>query len=162
MFDFQSDMQNQCLLGIQLPIVFSHNLQYINSTTHNWITQYPNNIYSLSCYSIYNRKQVNRRQSQSYKFKEFGKISKFVFWNKHNTRHTFWICMIRFANIKWIWWVLLKILSRHDSVHRQTNRQMDKVKPVYPPFNFFEAAGTKMKHHYIESTIKFHQPITFV
>ena len=34
--------------------------------------------------------------------------------------------------MKWIRWVLLKIQSRHDSVHRWTDRQIDKVKPVYP------------------------------
>ena len=62
--------------------------------------------------------QVRRRQSQSYKFKEFAKI--FKFWNKHYTRHTLWSCLIRCANMKWIQWVLLKIQSPHDSVHRQT------------------------------------------
>ena len=63
------------------------------------------------------------------------------FWNGHYTRHTFWSCLIRCANMKWIRWVLLKIQSRHDSVHRRTDRQTDKVIPVYPPFNFVEAVG---------------------
>ena len=62
------------------------------------------------------------RQSQSYKFKKFAKIS-------------------RCANMKWIRWVLLKIQSGHDSVHRRTDGQTDKVIPVYPPFNFVEAGG---------------------
>ena len=31
------------------------------------------------------------------------------FWNWHYTRHTFWSCLIRCANMKWIRWVLLKI-----------------------------------------------------
>ena len=53
-------------------------------------------------------------------------------------------CLIRCANMKWIRRVLLKIQSRHDSVHRRTDRQMDKVKPVYPPFNFIEAGGINM------------------
>ena len=65
--------------------------------------------------------QVKRRQSQSYKIKEFAKF--FEFWNKHYTWHTFWSCLIRCANMKWIQWVLLKIQSVHDSVHRQTARQ---------------------------------------
>ena len=51
--------------------------------------------------------------------------------------------------MKWIQWVLLKIQSRHDSVHRRTDGQTDgrtdgqtdKVIPVYPPFNFVEAGG---------------------
>ena len=83
--------------------------------------------------------QVKRRQSQSYKFKELAKIS--IFWNQHYTRHTFWSCLIRCANMKSIRWVLLKIQSGHDSVHRRTDGQTDKVKPVYPPFNFVEVGG---------------------
>ena len=47
------------------------------------------------------------------------------FWNKHYTRHTFWSCLIRCANMKWIRWVLLKVQSRHDSFHRRTDRQTD-------------------------------------
>ena len=50
--------------------------------------------------------------------------------------------------MKWIWWELLKIQSGHDSVHRRTDGQTDKVIPVYPPFNFVEAAGiTMFRHH---------------
>ena len=39
--------------------------------------------------------------------------------------------------------VLWKIQSRHDSAQtdRQTDGQMDNVKPVYPPFNFVEVEG---------------------
>ena len=73
----------------------------------------------------------------------------FEFWNGHYTRHTFWSCLIRCANMKWIRWVFLKIQSGHDSVHRQTDGQTDgrtdgptdKVIPVYPPINFVEAGG---------------------
>ena len=45
-------------------------------------------------------------------------------------RLTFWSCLIRCANMKWIWGVLLKIQSGHDSVHRQTDGQTDKVKSI--------------------------------
>ena len=55
-----------------------------------------------------------RRQSQSCKFKEFAKIA------KHYTGHTFWSCLIRCANMKWIRQVLLKIQSGNDSGHRRT------------------------------------------
>ena len=58
--------------------------------------------------------QVKRRQSQSYKFKEFAKS-----------------CLIRCANMKWIRWVLLKIQSGHDSVHRRTDGQRETS---IPPF----------------------------
>ena len=44
----------------------------------------------------------------------------------HYTRHTFWSCLIRCANMKWIRWVLLKIQSGHDSVHRRTDEQTDR------------------------------------
>ena len=70
--------------------------------------------------------QVKRRQSQSYKFKGFAKISIFLFWNNHYTRHTFWSCLIRYANMKWIRRVFLKIQSGHDSVHRRTEGRMDR------------------------------------
>ena len=60
------------------------------------------------------------------------------------TRHTFWSCLIYCANMKWIRWVLLKIQSGHDSVHRRTDGQTDKVIPVYPPINFVEAGGIMM------------------
>ena len=62
-------------------------------------------------------------------------------WNRSNKYC--WIYLINLINIQ----------SRHNSVHRQTDRQMDrrmdrpregqtdKVKPVYPPFNFIEAGG---------------------
>ena len=76
----------------------------------------------------------------------------FELWHKHYTWHTFWSCLIRCANMKWIRWVLLKIQSGHDSVHRQTDGQTDKVKPVYPPFNFVEAGGIIIKISQITGT----------
>ena len=77
-------------------------------------------------------------------------------------RHTFWSCLIRCANMKWIPWVLLKIQSGHDSVHRRTDGQMDgrtdgqtdKVIPVYPPLNFVEVGGIKMRPRWISDTRK--------
>ena len=39
----------------------------------------------------------------------------------------------------------MKIQSGHDSVHRRTDGQTDKVIPVYPPINFVEAGGIKIK-----------------
>ena len=71
--------------------------------------------------------------------KNSPKFQIFEFWNGHYTGHTFWSCLIRCANMKWIRWVFLKIQSGHDSVHRRTDGQTDKVIPVYPPFNFVEA-----------------------
>ena len=38
-------------------------------------------------------------------------------------RHTFWSCLIRCVNMKWIQQVLFKIQSRHNSVHRLTDGQ---------------------------------------
>ena len=76
-------------------------------------------------------------------FKNSPKFQIFEFWNGHYTRHTFWSCLIRCANMKWIQWVLLKIQSGDDSVHRRTDGQTDKVIPVYPPIYFVEAGGFK-------------------
>ena len=72
--------------------------------------------------------------------KNSPKFQSFEFWNGHYTRHTFWGCLIICANMKWIRWVLLKIQSGHNSVHRRTDGQGDTV---YPPFNFVESAGIK-------------------
>ena len=58
--------------------------------------------------------------------KNLPKFQKFKFWNKHYTRHTFWSCLIRCANMKWIRRVLLKIQSGHDSVHRRTDGRTDR------------------------------------
>ena len=54
--------------------------------------------------------------------KNSPKFQIFEFWNGHYMGHTFWSCLIRCANMKWIWWVLLKIQSGHDSVHRWDRR----------------------------------------
>ena len=53
--------------------------------------------------------------------KNSPKFQIFELWNKHYTRHTFWSCLIRCANMKWIRQILLKIQSGHDSVHRRTD-----------------------------------------
>ena len=82
------------------------------------------------------KKHATRRQSQSYKFEKFAKI--FEFWNGHYTRHTFWSCLIRCENMKWIRRVLLKIQSGHDSVHRRTDGQGDTS---IPPFQLRWSGG---------------------
>ena len=53
------------------------------------------------------------------------------FQNKHYTQHTFWSCLMRCANMKWIQQVLLKMQSVHDSVHRRTDVQGETS---IPPF----------------------------
>ena len=89
---------------------------------------YPNNWVILDPKSKEDKVKVTN-------LKNSPKFQIFESWNKHYTRHTFWSCLIRCANMKWIrWlWALLKIQSGHDSVHRRTDGQMDKVKPVCPP-----------------------------
>ena len=64
-------------------------------------------------------------------FKNSPKLHIFDFWNGHYTRHTFWSCLIRCVNMKWIRWVLLKIQSGHNSVHRRTDGQGDTSIPPY-------------------------------
>ena len=54
----------------------------------------------------------------------------FLFLNKRYMRHTFWSCLIRCANMKWIRQVLLKLQSRH--YFPLPDGQTDDVKPVYP------------------------------
>ena len=46
---------------------------------------------------------IKTRESQSFKFKEFAKIFQiFDLKKKFYTQHIFWICLIRYVNIKWI------------------------------------------------------------
>ena len=59
--------------------------------------------------------------------KKSPKFQIFEFWNGHYTRHTFWSCLIRCANMKWIRWVFLKIQSGHDSVHRRTDGRLRRI-----------------------------------
>ena len=66
------------------------------------------------------------------------KFQIFEFWNGHYMRHTFWSWLIRCANMKWIRWVLLKIQSGHDSVHRRTDGQGDTS---IPPFQLRWSGG---------------------
>ena len=70
--------------------------------------------------------------------KNLPKFQIFEFWNAHYTRHTLWCCSIRCANMKWIRWVLLKIQSGHDSVHRRTDGQGDTS---IPPFQLRWSRG---------------------
>ena len=58
--------------------------------------------------------------------KNSSKFQIFEYRKGHYTRHTFWSWLIRCANMKWIRWVLLKIQSGHDSVHRWTDGRMDR------------------------------------
>ena len=70
--------------------------------------------------------------------KNSPKFQIFEFWNWHYTRHTLGSCLIRCANMKWIRWVLLKIQSGHDSVHRRTDGQGDIS---IPPFQLRWSGG---------------------
>ena len=70
--------------------------------------------------------------------KNLPKFRIFEYWNRYYTRHTFWSCLIRCANMKWIRWVLLKIQSGHDSVHRRTDGQGDTS---IPPFQLRWSGG---------------------
>ena len=58
--------------------------------------------------------------------KNLPKLQIFEFWHKLYTQHTFWSCLIRCANMKWIQQIWLKIQSGHDSVHRRTDGQTDR------------------------------------
>ena len=71
-------------------------------------------------------------------FKNSPKFQIFELWNKHYTRQTFWSCLIRCANMKWIWQILLKIQSGHDSVHRRTDGQGETS---IPPFQLRWSGG---------------------
>ena len=83
--------------------------------------------HTIESYNTHIGSQVKIRQSQIFEFR-----------NKLYTRHTFWSYLIRCANMKWIRWVLLKIQSGHDSVHRRTDRQGETS---IPPFQLHWSGG---------------------
>ena len=82
--------------------------------------------------------QVKRRQSQSYKFKEFLKISNFLILKQ--TLHATHI--LKLLDKMQIWNGSDEYYWRYrtDTI-LSTDGQTDKVKPVYPPFNLVEAEG---------------------
>ena len=66
-------------------------------------------------------------KSRKTKWKSQIKKKKWVwnFFNNLYTRHTFWSCLIRWVNMKWIRQVLWKIQSGHDLVYTKTDRRTD-------------------------------------
>ena len=79
--------------------------------------------------------QVKEDKVKVANLKHLPKIKCIKTWNKPSTQHTFWSCLMRCANMKWIRRVLLKIQSGNDYVHRRTDRRTDKVN------RFVEAVG---------------------
>ena len=97
--------------------------------------------------------QVKRRQSQSYKFKEFTKIEN-CWILKHYTRHTFWSCLIRCANMKWNRREFLKIQRGHDSVHRRTDGRTDgQGETSISPFQLRWSGGYNYKSRQVHKTL---------
>ena len=77
---------------------------------------------------------------------------KFKFWNfaiNFYMRHTFWSCLIRCVNMKWIWLVLWKLRRGHDSVYRRTDGWRETS---IPPFNFVELGDRIIDCDYFERT----------
>ena len=81
--------------------------------------------------------------------KNLPKFQMFEFWNNHYTRHTFWSCLIRCANMKWIRWVLLKIQSGHNSLLRWTEGQGETS---IPPFQLRWSGGNNNQNPVLGST----------
>ena len=74
--------------------------------------------------------------------KNSPKFQNFKFLNGHYTQHTFSSCLIRCANMKWIGWVLLKIQSGQDSVHRRTDGRTDgQGDTSIPPYQLRWSGG---------------------
>ena len=98
-----------------------------------------------------------RSRSPSYIFKEFVKTSNvWILKQKFNRRHTFWTCLMQCVNMKRVQWILLKIKSQHNSVHRWTERHIygqaerwtDGLSETRtPPFQLGWSGGIKMSNH---------------
>ena len=96
----------------------------------------PSNDYPYHCVILDPKSKEHKVKVTN--LKNLPKFQICEFWNGHYTRHTFWSCLIRCANMKWIRWVLLKIQSGHDSVHRRTDGQGDTS---IPPFQLRWSGG---------------------
>ena len=70
--------------------------------------------------------------------KNLPKIQILEFHNNLYTQHTFYSCLIRGANKKWMWLVLWKIQCEHDFVHRRTDGWNQ-----YTPFQHHWSGGIK-------------------
>ena len=92
--------------------------------------------------------QSNQDKVKVTNLKFFPKIQMLEFYKKNYTPHTFWSCLTRCINTKWIWLVLWKLQSRHHSVHWQMDERKDGLtdgqrtwNQYTPPFNFVEAGS---------------------
>ena len=88
--------------------------------------------------------QVKRRQGQSYKFKEFAKIANLLILIK--TLHMTHLLKLFNKMCKYEMDPMSIVEDTEQTrfcpqTDGQTDRRTDKVKPVYPPFNFVEAGG---------------------
>ena len=103
--------------------------------------------------------QVRRRQSQSYKSKNSPKfhfflILKLTLHETHLLRLLDKICKYEMDPISIIedtdrTWFCPQTDRRTDGrTDQRTDGQMDKVKPVYPPFNFVEVGASVYTTHY--------------
>ena len=82
---------------------------------------------------------MSKQGKVSYKFEKFAKNSKFC--KKLYMRHTFRSCLIICVNMKWIWLILWKLQSWHDSVHRWTDGPTTWNQ--YTPFQLRWSGGYK-------------------
>ena len=80
------------------------------------------------------RSQVKTRRSQSCKFNKIAKNSDFkILQRKFSTRHTFWSCLIRYgSNQNCRCYRADTGCGTDEQMDGQTDRQTDKVKPIYP------------------------------
>ena len=99
---------------------------------------------------------VKRRQSQSYKFKEFAELSNF--WILKQMLHATHLLKLLDKMCKYEMYPtsFVEVTERTrfcPQMDGQTDRRTDDVKPVYPPFNFVEAGGIKI-YPVLEATIR--------
>ena len=94
---------------------------------------------------------VKRRQSQSYEFKEFAKITNFGILKQ--TLHLTHLPKLldKMCNYEMDPTSIVEDTER-TRFCPQTDTRTDKVKPVYPPFNFVEAGGIMNEDLYVDTT----------
>ena len=130
------DDLNQCHKVITRPTIHNRTQTRMTRTPAFWGYPLPPHDYPYHWVILDLKSKENKVKVTN--LKNSPKFQIFEFWNGHYMRHTFWSCLIRCANMKWIWWVFLKIQSGHDSVHRQTDGQGDTS---IPPFQLHWSGG---------------------
>ena len=90
-----------CIINICVHILYSSSTIRTTRTPALWGYPLPPHDYPYHWVILDSKSKEDKVKVTN--LKNSPKFKIFEFWNKHYTRHTFWSCLIRSANMKWIW-----------------------------------------------------------